>query len=162
MSLEGLASMSKPNKIKTTCGVAVPDFYVDSHNLGHCRKYKPFYNKLQETSYMLCEDTMLPCPIDGLHQFPIDEVKAPEWMRDITIAGGDPDRINRKMLVTDREKDIVTCLLDGKCDKEIALKYDVSQQTIKNHMMNLKDKLNANSRIHAIAIVLKLGEVKLV
>lgn len=155
--------MPKAKKVKTTCGVAVPDFYVDSHNLGHCRKYKQFYNKLQETSYMLCEDTRLPCPIDGVYQFPVEEIEAPKRMRDITITGTTKeDRGNHKLLVTPREKEIVSCLLDGKCDKEIALKYDVSQQTIKNHVKNLKDKLHANSRIHAIAIVLKLGEVELV
>ena len=65
----------------TTCKVAVPEFHLDAKNLGHCRKYRPFYNALQETHFMLCTDTKLPCPLNGVNQFPVDEPRIPKWMK---------------------------------------------------------------------------------
>jgi len=65
------------------------------------------------------------------------------------------------VLVTPRQREIVTNLLNGFCDKEIALQMGTSQQTVKSQMANLVCKLEANSRIHAIAIALRKGEIQL-
>jgi hypothetical protein len=68
-------------KIKTTCGVAVPDWYINAENFGTCRKYQPHYNAQQDSYFMLCSDTKLPCPLNGVHQFPVYAVVVPKWMQ---------------------------------------------------------------------------------
>lgn len=72
---------TKTKKGETTCGVAVPFFLIDSSMLGHCRKYQPYYNKQLEQNYMLCSETKLPCPLNGVHQEHKDNPKLPDWIK---------------------------------------------------------------------------------
>ena len=70
----------------TLCKVAVPDWYISTTNLGHCRKYRPYHNEMLEQDFMLCSDTKLPCPLNGVNQFPVDEPKMPRWMKETRYA----------------------------------------------------------------------------
>lgn len=54
-----------------------------------------------------------------------------------------------------REKEVVTLLLQGKSNKQIALSLDVSERTVEFHLKNIYAKLQVNSRVE---LILKLGK----
>jgi DNA-binding NarL/FixJ family response regulator len=52
-----------------------------------------------------------------------------------------------KQLVSDREKEIVQLVAQGFRNKEIAVKLFISEQTVKNHLHNIFDKLGVSDRL---------------
>lgn len=52
--------------------------------------------------------------------------------------------------LSDRENQIVACLLEGKTNKEIARTLGLSEKTIKHYMTNLMHKLNVRSRLEVV------------
>lgn len=60
-----------------------------------------------------------------------------------------------KSSLTLREMQILECLAEGMTNKEIAIRLQVSDETIKSHSKNLYDKLGASDRAHAVAIALR-------
>lgn len=54
-----------------------------------------------------------------------------------------------------RELQILECLADGLGNKEIASRLSLSEETIKTHLSNIYDKLDASDRAHAVAIALR-------
>jgi DNA-binding NarL/FixJ family response regulator len=52
-----------------------------------------------------------------------------------------------KPLVTDREKEIVQLVVQGFRNKEIGEKLCISEQTVKNHLHNIFDKLGVSDRL---------------
>jgi len=54
--------------------------------------------------------------------------------------------------LTEREKEVLTLLVDGFEYKEIALKMKVSPNTIRNHISNIYKKLHVTSRTQAIRV----------
>ena len=63
--------------------------------------------------------------------------------------------------LTAREKEILTWIRDGKSTGEISTVLDISQDTVKYHVKNIFQKLNATSRTQAIAMG-RLGMKKLI
>jgi two-component system response regulator NreC len=57
--------------------------------------------------------------------------------------------------LTAREKEILTWIKDGKSTGEISSVLDISQDTVKYHVKNIFQKLNATSRTQAIAIAIE-------
>jgi DNA-binding NarL/FixJ family response regulator len=57
--------------------------------------------------------------------------------------------------LTSREKEILTWIKDGKSTGEISTVLDISQDTVKYHVKNIFQKLNATSRTQAIAIAIE-------
>lgn len=51
---------------------------------------------------------------------------------------------------TEREKEVVDLLLQGKSNKQIALQLDISKSTVEFHLKNVYFKLGVNSRTEAI------------
>jgi NarL family two-component system response regulator LiaR len=72
------------------------------------------------------------------------EVRAPE--------AGDP--------LTERETDVLRLLTQGLSNKEIALRLNISEQTVKSHVHNLLNKLRVTSRTQAALYGVRLGLVK--
>lgn len=68
-------------------------------------------------------------------------------------------QINMKLPtpLTEREFEILTCILEGLTNKQIADKLHLSTNTIKTHLSNLYSKLGANSRTTAISKLRGLG-----
>lgn len=60
-------------------------------------------------------------------------------------------------LLTPREVHILQLTTEGLIDKQVAAQLSVSQNTIKNHMKNIRRKLGASNRAHAISIGLRMG-----
>jgi NarL family two-component system response regulator LiaR len=56
--------------------------------------------------------------------------------------------------LTSRERDVLTLLINGMTNKEIAEKLVVSPSTIKTHVSNILQKLGASSRTEAVAMAL--------
>lgn len=52
-----------------------------------------------------------------------------------------------KSLLTARERDIVSLVTQGYRNKEIAEKLSISEQTVKNHLHNVFDKLGVSDRL---------------
>lgn len=59
--------------------------------------------------------------------------------------------------LTGRELDMLSGLLAGKSDKEIAIKYGISLVTVKHHLKSLRGKLGAKNRTHAVCRAIELG-----
>lgn len=59
-----------------------------------------------------------------------------------------------------RETEILQAVTDGMSNKEIAMHLGISQQTVKNHMTSILNKLNVNDRTQAAITALKHGWVR--
>jgi DNA-binding NarL/FixJ family response regulator len=49
--------------------------------------------------------------------------------------------------LTDRQVDIVTCIVDGYTNKEIAERFAISEQTVKHHLTAIFEKLGVGNRV---------------
>ena len=57
--------------------------------------------------------------------------------------------------LTERERDVLKCMLDGLNNKEIAVKLVVSLGTIKFHISNIFLKLGVDSRVEAVKLAIE-------
>jgi DNA-binding NarL/FixJ family response regulator len=55
-----------------------------------------------------------------------------------------------KPLISDREKEIVEHVAQGFRNKEIGEKLFISEQTVKNHLHNIFDKLGVSDRLELV------------
>ncbi|MBK7666752.1 MAG: response regulator transcription factor [Sphingobacteriaceae bacterium] len=56
--------------------------------------------------------------------------------------------------LSDREKEVLTLLVDGLEYKEIGMKMNVSPNTVRNHISNIYKKLHVTSKMQAIRVFL--------
>jgi DNA-binding NarL/FixJ family response regulator len=61
--------------------------------------------------------------------------------------------------LTDREREVLRELADGRSDKEIAERLGVSAKTARGHVVNLLGKLGVDSRLQAVILAARLGAV---
>ena len=59
--------------------------------------------------------------------------------------------------LTDREHEILALLAQRLSNKEIAQALVISPQTVKRHIANLYEKLQAGGRREAVAVAIRLG-----
>lgn len=59
--------------------------------------------------------------------------------------------------LTRREHEVLELLADGHSNHEIAARLVVAESTVKGHVGNLMDKLDASSRLHVVARAGRLG-----
>lgn len=67
---------------------------------------------------------------------------------------------NRKIktnILTKREKEILAQVMKGLTNREIAEVLDISENTVKNHLRNIMEKLQMNNRVQAAAFALQEG-----
>ena len=66
-----------------------------------------------------------------------------------------------KGILTKREKEVFSLLVDNKSTKEIADILNISEKTVRNHISNVMQKLGVKGRAGAVVELLKLGEITL-
>jgi DNA-binding NarL/FixJ family response regulator len=71
--------------------------------------------------------------------------------------GGEPEATPPAPLLTGREEEILTLLAGGARNRDIAEKLFISERTVKVHVANLMDKLEARTRTEAVARAMQLG-----
>jgi DNA-binding NarL/FixJ family response regulator len=59
--------------------------------------------------------------------------------------------------LTKREKQILNRVANGNTNKQIARIFNISEQTIKNHVSAILRKLSANDRAHAVVLAIRQG-----
>jgi DNA-binding CsgD family transcriptional regulator len=67
---------------------------------------------------------------------------------------------NENNPLSEREKDVVRILLQGKSNKQIALELGISNRTVEFHLKNIYTKLGVESRTEAILKLAELGLLK--
>lgn len=63
--------------------------------------------------------------------------------------------------LSEREMEVLNCVVDGMSNKEVAIMLGISQQTVKNHITSILRKFNVEDRTQAVVYALKRGWVKL-
>lgn len=63
--------------------------------------------------------------------------------------------------LSDRELEVLQCVIDGAGNKEIAATLIISENTVKVHLRNIYTKLDVNSRTEATTVALQQGLVTL-
>ena len=62
-------------------------------------------------------------------------------------------------ILTKREKAVFILLIDGYSTKDIGYKLGISEKTVRNHISNVIQKLDVNSRVRAVLELIKLNEL---
>lgn len=68
-------------------------------------------------------------------------------------------RINK--FLTSREREIFEMLVQNKDTVDIAIKLNISEKTVRNHISNVIQKLGVKGRSQAILELIKIGEIRL-
>lgn len=66
-----------------------------------------------------------------------------------------------KKILTMREKEIFSKLIENMTTKQIAQALNISGKTVRNHISNVMQKLGVNGRASAVVELIKLGELKI-
>ena len=66
-----------------------------------------------------------------------------------------------KKILTMREKEIFSKLIENMTTKQIAQSLNISEKTVRNHISNAMQKLGVKGRAGAVVELLKLKEIKL-
>jgi DNA-binding NarL/FixJ family response regulator len=61
----------------------------------------------------------------------------------------------RRVRLSPREREILSCLAGGCRSSEVATRLGVSPETVRTHVRNAMRKLEAHTRIEAVAIALQ-------
>jgi DNA-binding NarL/FixJ family response regulator len=63
------------------------------------------------------------------------------------------------LVLTERERQVLALLAEGKTGEQAAESLFLSPETIRTHVRNAMRKLGAKTRVHAVALALRLGEI---
>jgi DNA-binding NarL/FixJ family response regulator len=63
-------------------------------------------------------------------------------------------------VMSGREREVLTLIAHGKTSDAVAHELSLSPMTIDTHVKNLMRKLDARTRVHAVALALKHGEIE--
>jgi two-component system NarL family response regulator len=63
--------------------------------------------------------------------------------------------------LTNREKEVLQSMADGKSNKEIGVVLDISEGTVKVHMTHILEKLKVTGRTEAIGVAVRRGLVRI-
>jgi DNA-binding CsgD family transcriptional regulator len=69
------------------------------------------------------------------------------------------ERAQSSLGITDRERQVLQLLADGRSNKEIAARLELSPNTVKTHVARLFEKLRVARRTEAILLARELGLV---
>ena len=66
-----------------------------------------------------------------------------------------------RTILTKREKEIFTLLIQNKTTKEIAEELNISEKTVRNHISNTMQKLGVKGRAQAVVELLRMKVITL-
>ena len=66
-----------------------------------------------------------------------------------------------KFILTKREKEVFTLLVNNKTTKEIAATLGISEKTVRNHISNTMQKLGVKGRSQAVVELLRMKIISL-
>lgn len=66
-------------------------------------------------------------------------------------------RVGQAPLLTDREREVLACIVSGDSTKKIGRKLGISYTTARTHVQNTLNKMGARSKVEAAALVLRHG-----
>ena len=66
-----------------------------------------------------------------------------------------------KKILTMRENEIFSKLIENMTTKQIAQALNISEKTVRNHISNVMQKLGVNGIASAVVELIKLGELKI-
>ena len=66
----------------------------------------------------------------------------------------------QKPMLTPREEEVLQFVTHGRSNKEIAAALDIAENTVKNHLKNILEKLHLENRVQAAAYALRKGLVE--
>lgn len=66
-----------------------------------------------------------------------------------------------KTILTKREKEVFTLLINNKTTKEIAKILNISEKTVRNHISNTMQKLGVKGRSQAVVELLRMNVITL-
>lgn len=66
-----------------------------------------------------------------------------------------------KKILTMRENEIFSKLIENMTTKQIAQALNISEKTVRNHISNVMQKLGVPGRASAVVELIKLGELKI-
>ena len=67
----------------------------------------------------------------------------------------------KSKILTKREYEVFTLLVDNYTTNQIALNLGISEKTVRNHISNVIQKLGVTGRAAAVVELLKLKEIEL-
>ena len=69
-------------------------------------------------------------------------------------------RLTPPVTLTPREVEVMLWTARGKTYNEISTVLGISENTVKSHIENVRNKLNATNKTHMIAVAIQLGLVR--
>jgi len=89
---------------------------------------------------------------------PISRATAAKILDELAKRGQEaPASSQLKDRLTQREREVLTFLTRGATNKEIASSLCISENTVKNHLRNILEKLHLENRVQAAAFALREG-----
>ncbi|HEX9114593.1 MAG TPA: response regulator transcription factor, partial [Anaerolineae bacterium] len=64
-------------------------------------------------------------------------------------------------VLTDREREVVTCIAQGQSNQEVADHLNISVKTVSRHRENIMAKLNLHSRVELVRYAIEKGLIDL-
>ncbi|WP_028328797.1 helix-turn-helix domain-containing protein [Brachyspira alvinipulli] len=80
----------------------------------------------------------------------INIVKNKNIFTETVINNDEREKIEDNIVLTRREKEILSYLLDGKTNKEVSLILDISLNTVNNHVANIYEKSGVKNRVELV------------
>ncbi len=94
----------------------------------------------------------------------VDHIRRANARPDVFVADGLAEALeaeaNRRTLLTNREREVLLLLSDGKSVSDIANELVITQSTTKTHISNIYAKLDAHNRAQALMAAIRLGLIK--
>jgi len=84
---------------------------------------------------------------------------AAKLLEEFTRKGTDPVA-HELAAISPREREVLGLLTRGAVNKEIAVTLHISENTVKNHLKSIMEKLHAKNRVQVVAYALRKGLVK--
>ena len=66
-----------------------------------------------------------------------------------------------KKILTKREAEVFSLLVENKSTREIGIYLGISEKTVRNHISNAMQKLGVKGRAQAVVELIRLGSIKL-